>query len=259
MNIIRISNLNYKIDNISILTDINFSIQQGEMFAVIGPNGAGKSTLLKLLCGLIHGKLSGEIFIKDRLIEKYSQLEISKIIAYIPQILEAKNFYGWTVFDYVLTGRFRFLDRLNGFTKNDYDTVEHILAALQITKFKDRYLSTLSGGELQKTLLAAALAQDTEIILLDEFSNFLDLYHKLELDEFIKKLNLQGKTIISVTHNINDAVRFSNRILVLKYGKQYYCGAPRDFIFSKTAEKVFNVKFEKITYSFNNNTVPIFL
>jgi len=249
---LKIKNLSFSINNCLILDKINFKVEHSDFLSVVGPNGAGKSTLLKILCGLITNNYSGEVLLKDKNIKDYSRRQIAEIIAYIPQFAQSKIFAGYTVFEYLLTGRFHYISRLRGYNKKDIEIVGETLANLKIEKFKNRMLTTLSGGELQKVILGAALVQQSEIIMFDESATFLDLKYKLEFLQMTKRLIKSGKTIIFVTHNINEAIDDNTKILALKEGRQHYFGRPINFFDSELAGKVFDVGFKKIIIDDND-------
>ncbi|MBP7651857.1 ABC transporter ATP-binding protein [Candidatus Dependentiae bacterium] len=220
----------------------NLNIKKGEYISIIGQNGSGKSTLLKTIAGLTE-KYSGEILIDDTDIRKIGNNGIAKKIAYVPQFNSGLRFFNFTVFEFVLTGRFPYINKFAGYTHEDKEIVRNVIEYLRIEKYSDRKMSTLSGGELQKAAIGAALAQQSDILLFDEVNAFLDYKHKLELDEILQRLLEREETIISVTHNINDESVKSGKILALKNGEMIYFGCSSDFFKNDGLEKVYDVKF----------------
>ncbi|HPG29926.1 MAG TPA: ABC transporter ATP-binding protein [bacterium] len=222
------------------ITGLN--IEKGDYVSVIGQNGSGKSTFLKTIAGLTEN-YKGDIFFENIDIRKIAKNIQAKKIAYVPQFNCGLQFYDFTVFDYVMTGRFPFINRFAGYTSNDKEIVRDILSYLQLEKYADRKMITLSGGELQKTAIGAALAQQSDILLLDEVSSYLDYKHKLELDEIVIRLIKRNETIISVTHNINDETVAYGKILAFKKGNVIFYGKSTDFFSENWLEKVYDVKF----------------
>ncbi len=247
MKKLEIKDLNIKFNGGSDFTlDIsNITISNGDYISVIGPNGSGKSTLLKTIAGLIT-RYSGSIKINNEDLKNLKKKEIAKKIAYVPQFNSGMSFFNFTVFEYILTGRFPYINKLAGYTKKDREIVRGIISYLNIEKYKDRMMKTLSGGELQKASIGAALAQQSDILLFDEVNAFLDYKHKIELEEILSRLIKRGETIISVTHNINDSLLDSGKILALKSGELAYYGTLEDFIKNNGLEKVYGVPFIKM-------------
>lgn len=199
-------NMTYK----RILKDINLEFKQGKWTHIIGPNGAGKSTLLKLLCGLIL-PTSGNICIQNQSLFTLSHIERAKYIAYVPQRLE--NLPEITVFDFVMQSHFALSDDKSAilYTKNALERV-------QLMQLATRRLNTLSGGELQRAMIAAALAQNTPVILLDEPTTSLDMAQSEKIHRLLYTICASGKTIISVTHDLKNASWTADHTVVLKDG-----------------------------------------
>lgn len=242
----------YKKENL-VIKNVSFELGKGKIIGVIGPNGCGKSTLLKLLSGYLD-KDSGEIYINGTDLNTMERKERAKIIGVVPQKLEVG--FPFIVRDFVLMGRYPFLKRLEGYSKNDKDAVEKIIEEMKIGYLANKSIESLSGGEKQLVFIAKALVSNPEILLLDEPISNLDINHQKELREIVKKLNAQnGTTVVIVSHDINYILGICEEIIVLKNGEIYKKGKVRDVITVECIEKVFGVTSEIILY--NNSDIYI--
>ncbi|AAL81033.1 ABC transporter ATP-binding protein [Pyrococcus furiosus DSM 3638] len=233
---IRVRNLSFSYNGRAILRDIAFEVKEGEFLAILGPNGAGKSTLLRCLAKIL--KCEGEIEICGRNLHEYSRRELSKTIAYVPQRVEP-NFL--RVFDMVLLGRKPYMGIIP--SEEDIKAVERALKTLKIEHLAGRLTKTLSGGELQKVAIARALAQESSIILLDEPTNNLDPRSQVDLMNLLRKLSQAGKTIVTVMHDINLALRFAEKLMFMKNGEVVGIVETKK-ISPEIIEETFNVKAE---------------
>ncbi|WP_456423088.1 ABC transporter ATP-binding protein [Thermococcus sp.] len=208
---IEAKNLHFSYGEREVLRGIDFKAEAGEFVAILGPNGAGKSTLVKCLAGIL--KCPG-VGINGRPLIDYSPRELSGIMAYVPQRIEP-NFL--TVFDTVLLGRKPYM----GLTpsKRDLKVVNDSLKRLGIEKLALKRTNEISGGELQKVSIARALAQEPKILLMDEPTNNLDLKSQLEVMRLARELSKDGKTVITVMHDVNLALRFAKRFIFMKDGR----------------------------------------
>jgi len=244
MNVIEAKKLSFTISGIDILKEVSFAVDHGEFISIIGPNGAGKSTLIKCLLRIFMG--NGTVLIKGTHLEAYSQRELAKIISYVPQTGELIP--SFTVSEFVLMGRYPYLSPLSSSTRADHEAVLEALRLTGTDEFAGRELSTLSGGERQKVFIAAALAQGSEIMLLDEPTTFLDPKHQYDILKILRKLNEYGVTIIAVTHDINHAVLFSRRILGIKEGKMLFDGPPEGVMKNETLYELYERPFTFIVH-----------
>ncbi|WP_033160071.1 ABC transporter ATP-binding protein [Mycoplasmoides alvi] len=238
------NDLVFSINNLRIyphfnLQNIKFSILQNNICAFIGNNGAGKSSLINLLVKNCH--LQNEnIFIKNKDLNKISYKELSKLISYVPQI---NNIYHeLSVWDFIAIGRLPHTNFLGFLTKNDKEIIKTISKLLKIDALFELKINQLSGGQLQKVIIANALVQETPIIVLDEPLNHLDLQSQEDMLILIKKLkNDFNKTIIIVLHDIEIAANLADQIVVFYNGSVPLIGKPIDIITSENIKKYFNV------------------
>jgi len=237
--ILEIKNLYYTINNKKILDNISFDISSGDFISVLGPNGAGKTTLIKNITNIIHYN-SGLILLNNKDIKKYRKKEFSKNVAYIPQSINID--YNFSVKDIVLMGRLPYLKLFEEYTDKNYEICEKIMKELHIFEFRDRSILTLSGGEQQRVFIARALAQNSNILVLDEPISELDIGNQINTMTLLKKLNKEKKiTIITVLHDINIALNFTSKCLLLKKGKIIEYDFTEKVLNQENVKSIFNI------------------
>ncbi|WP_322931416.1 ABC transporter ATP-binding protein [Arenibacter sp. GZD-96] len=222
----------------------------GELMAIVGINGIGKSTLLRTL-GNVQPKLSGSIHVDDTPIEHYSQAQLAqKISVVLTEPLASKNM---TVWELVALGRQPYTNWIGNLSANDIHKINDALALVEIMPLKERPCYELSDGQLQRTLIARALAQDTSIMLLDEPTTHLDLYHKAHVLTLLKSIAHQTqKAILFTTHEIDLAIQLCDTMLLMEKDTMHF-GQPCELIASKTFESIFpedTIQFDATTGSF---------
>lgn len=221
-----------------ILNGVSLTVQRGRLVTVIGPNGSGKSTLFKSAAGIIP-TLSGEVLIDGAKAADLSRSETAKKIAYLAQ---GKSVPDMTVFQLVLHGRFPYLSYPRRYSEKDKRLA---IAALKKTGLAERAespLSSLSGGMRQNAYIAMALTQDTDYILLDEPTTYLDISHQLSLMKNLRELAKEGKGVAAVLHDLPLAFTFSDIIAVLDKGEIIACGEPREICESGIISEVFGTE-----------------
>lgn len=254
--IIEIKNLHFSFGQKDILHGLDLIINQGDFISIIGPNGSGKTTLLKNLNGILTPRL-GELIYCQKKNLVMNQKELAKLVSYVPQALS--NQIPYTVYDFVMMGRYPHLSPFTTISLEDHQKVKDSLNLTQTLCFKDRSLSNLSGGECQKVYIAAALAQDTPIMLLDEPATFLDPKHQVEIYQLIANLNKShDKTIVMVTHDIHCALHYSNRILGIRNGSIDFDAGSNEFSTDVSLlESLFDVSFHYVDDPLLNTRWPI--
>lgn len=241
---IKINNLSYKYDQKEVLKDINLTFQQGKIYTILGPNGTGKSTLLKLLNRWL--KLTkGCIFYDGQDITVMKNLDIARKVAIVPQ--ENNWQYDFIGEEIVIMGRYPHLKRFEKEGIEDFKIAYQAMNKTNTEYLKNRNINKISGGEKQRLVVARALAQETDVILLDEPVSQLDLQHQLEIMRIIRKMaNEENKLAICVLHDINLAISFSDELIFIKEGSIYAQGRP-EMVVSKTLIKdVYGVDSEVI-------------
>lgn len=223
-----------------VIRDIDVSIGGGEAVAVIGPNGSGKSTLLKILSGILTPQ-EGSVLLSGRDISEFSRREVSKRIALVSQ--DGGGNFPFSVRDVVLMGRAPYLSGFALEKKGDYERVRWAMEVTDLVGLSDRLLMELSGGERQRALIARALAQDTQLLLLDEPTAYLDIGHQVAVSGLLRRLHREyQKTVVSVTHDINLASTFFDRVILMSDGRVFADGTPDEVIRKDTIEEVYHTR-----------------
>lgn len=238
---IKIEGIKFSYGNKEILKNINLEIKKGKMIGILGPNGCGKSTLLKNILGYLKPS-SGNIFINNKKTDSISSKELAKLVSLVPQ--KSSLMSPMTVEDFVLMGRLPHLtSSWSGYRGEDFKIVKDKLNFLELNKFEKRVALSLSGGEFQRVLLARALVQDTELLLLDEPTSALDLNHAVEILNSVKMLvSNHGITGVAVLHDLNLASMFCDEIIMMKDGEIYYQGTPQEVIKEEILKEIYNLK-----------------
>ncbi|MFJ5759019.1 ABC transporter ATP-binding protein [Neobacillus sp. NPDC093182] len=222
-----------------IVKSLSIEIPDRQITTIIGPNGCGKSTLLKAITRIISHQ-SGSILLDGKDISKVNTKILAKQMAILPQTPESAS--GLTVGELVSYGRFPYQKGFGRLTKKDYEVIDWALEVTGTIDYKFRPVDALSGGQRQRVWIAMALAQETEIIFLDEPTTYLDMAHQLEVLELLQKLNHeQERTIVMVLHDLNQAARFADHIIALKDGEIVKAGSCEEVISQKVLRKVFNI------------------
>jgi len=222
------------------LDDLSLSLEPGEVRALIGPNGSGKSTALQALAGLIkptagHAELEGEP------IASMSRREIARRLAFLPQQPSAPD--EMTVEQLVRQGRFAHVGLFRGYGPKDEEAIRWALESTGLTNFAERGLRELSGGERQRAWISAALAQEAQILLLDEPTSFLDIGYQIEVLDLVHRLSRERNvTIVMAIHDLNQAMSICDQISLLERGRLVFDGDPKDLAGSGLIERVFRVK-----------------
>lgn len=225
-----------------VLHKVSVVFKRGRVTAIAGPNGSGKSTLLKTLTGIVPKK-EGKIYVGEILSDKLSSLEKARHIAYLPQL---KNIPDLTVKTMVLHGRFSHLSYPRRYRKEDLAAVDKALETTGLTEYAEKNVSSLSGGTVQLVFLAMALAQSTEVILLDEPTSFLDISHQIKLMELCRSLAADGKAIAAVMHDIPLTLKYADELIVMKDGCVAASGTADEVYKSGILNDVFNVKIKEV-------------
>lgn len=225
-----------------IVKDLSVEIPDKKITTIIGSNGCGKSTLLKAITRIISYQ-SGAIVLDGGNISKENTKILAQKMAILPQTPESAN--GLTVGELVSYGRFPHQRGFGRLTKRDYEVIDWALEVTGTKDFKFRPVDALSGGQRQRVWIAMALAQETEIIFLDEPTTYLDMAHQLEVLELLQKLNKeQERTIVMVLHDLNQAARFADYIIALKDGEIVKAGNCEEVINREVLKKVFHIDAE---------------
>lgn len=225
-----------------VVKELSFTVRTGEILAVTGPNGCGKTTLLRALCGIIPYH-NGSARINGCEISALKRTELSKKAALLSQTGAGGEYADFTVMETVMLGRYAHSG--SGASKADREIAERCLEQTGTAELKDRLITELSGGQLQRVFLARAFAQEPEVIFLDEPANHLDLKYQLRLLESLKGWTAQGRTVVGVFHDLNLAAALSDRIMLMDNGKAAADGKAADICRSDALSHVYGFDVRK--------------
>jgi iron complex transport system ATP-binding protein len=219
------------------VADVSFTLPDAGFVAIAGPNGAGKSTLVGILAGVRRG-YRGSCMYQSRELRSWDRAAFARDVAFLPQAVRVE--FPFTVEQVVLMGRTPYGGGWFD-TQDDADAAEAALAITDTVAFRNRDFRTLSGGERQRVLLASALAQKPKILLLDEPATFLDLRHMTAMQGLLSRLAREGMLVVTVTHDLNLALRHAHRVLLLDQGRVVGDGAPDKVLQPHSIEQTFGV------------------
>ena len=240
-----IKDLSYSYPNKQVLDNVSFSIKDKKITTILGPNGCGKTTMFQLMTKNLKLQ-TGTICLEDKNINEIKLKEFARKVSIVHQYNTA-----WpdiTVEKLVSYGRVPYVKLGRGYSREDKEKIAWAMNVTGIDSFKGRPLATLSGGQKQRAWIAMALAQNTEILLLDEPTTYLDIKYQIEILRLIKRLNEEyGITIVMVLHDINQAIAFSDEIIGLKDGKVMVCGSQEKELNPKAIEMLYDINLKMET------------
>ncbi len=239
-----LQNLSFRYGEEKLIDHLNLEVESGDFIGVMGANGSGKTTLIRLLAGYLKPE-SGSIQLLGKKIEALSMRERARKIAVVPQSFDV--LFPFTAKDVVLMGRWSHLKPLAYESKKDLEITQEAMELTDCLAFQDRFVTELSGGEKERVLLARALAQQAQILLLDEPTTHLDIQHQVEIFKLLKSLHIQKKlTIITVLHDLNFAGQACEKILLLQKGKAAKFGPSEEILSEQNISEVFNASIDVI-------------
>ena len=223
--------------NRPVLKGVSFAAGQGELFALLGPNGSGKSTLIKIIVGILQPE-RGRVSIDGRDLSSISRRDLAKLVGYVAQ--ESAMRFPLTAMELVLQGRFA-QGRLIGFESDrDISEAEWAMSVTETTEYAARPVTELSGGERQRVMLARAIAVRPKVLVLDEPVANLDVAHQVKMLQLIKRLSVEEEMMaVVVTHELNLAAEFANKVLLLRQGEVIECGPPKEVMTEAALRGVF--------------------
>ena len=220
-----------------VLHDITVRFDPAQLTAIVGPNGAGKSTLIGIMAGFRHG-YSGVCSYRDRDIQKWSRRALARCISVVPQSLHVD--FPFTAEQVVMMGRSPYSHGLFE-APGDHQAVEDAMRMTDTIDFRGRDFRSLSGGERQRVVLASALAQSPDFLLLDEPATYLDLKHQVSIYRLVHQMRSSGRGVLTVTHDLNTALTYADRVVLLSDGAIAADGRPGEVLTASTVEQIFGV------------------
>ncbi|WP_048000710.1 ABC transporter ATP-binding protein [Lactiplantibacillus herbarum] len=246
MNLIETQAVSIGYADKTIIDNLSINIPQGQITTLIGPSGSGKSTLIRALAHLLK-PTTGVILLDQENIQAIKTKTLAKKMAVLPQTNQTAN--DLSVEELVSFGRLPYRRPLAGLTTTDHEKIEWALTQASLQALRHRTLSTLSGGQRQRAWIAMAIAQDTETIILDEPTTYLDLTHQLDVMLLVKRLNEQShRTIIMALHDLNHAARFSDHLIAIKKGQVKAQGSVKDVMTAENLKAIFNINATLVDY-----------
>lgn len=238
MGIVKIDGLSVSFGKHEVLTDINIEIKKGEFVTILGPNGSGKTTLLKSISNMIETR-KNTVWVDGQDVFLMKAKERARLMSVVPQNTDVV--YEFTCHDVVMMGRYPHVSRFKGETEKDKDIVLKAMQTTNVEYLKDRFFTEISGGERQRVVLAQAIAQEPDLILLDEPISNLDPQYQVEILDTVKKLSIEkGLTVIAILHDLNFASMYSDKVILMKEGKIFTSGMAQDVLTAENIKRVFD-------------------
>lgn len=240
MRILNVDNLSFSYGKNQVLESVSMEFYQGTFYGIIGPNGCGKSTLLKNLYGYLTPG-NGSISIYDEDIKHMKARQRAKYIAYVPQ--ETTTGFDFSVYDVIAMGRNPYHSALQPMSGKDHERIMEAMEETSTTHLRNKSINELSGGEKQRTIIARAFAQDSEIILMDEPVSMLDINHQIEIMDLARTLaDKSYKTIICVLHDLNLAAQYAQHIFLMSEGNLAHSGMPNEVLTGEILTDIYKVQ-----------------
>lgn len=253
MEALEVSEIGVGYSNELIIKDLSVSIPPKEITTIIGPNGCGKSTLIKTIARILNAKY-GAVFLEGKAIHAMDTKEVAKRMAILPQTAEAPG--GLTVFELVSYGRFPHRKGMGSLNRTDYEHIHWAIDVTGLNDLKDRPTSALSGGQRQRVWIAMALAQGTDVLVLDEPTTYLDLAYQLDILLLLERLNKkENRTIVMVLHDLNHASRFSDYMIAMRDGEVITEGTPNEVMTCENLKSVFQIDADLALCPYSSNPI----
>jgi len=243
--LMKLENISFAYETLPVLRDLSISIRENDFIGLIGPNGSGKSTLLKIMGALLKPD-SGSIQFKESLLSRINKKLFAQSVSWIPQ--DHPMVFPFRVSEIVLMGRHPYLSPLSFESEEDFEITRRAMETTMTSQFADRYFNEISGGEKQRVMIASALAQNPEMMLLDEPTASLDLKYQIQILSILKNLNAEHKmTLIMAMHDLNLASKFCNRLILVNEGQIVRDGTPEQVLEKNILEQVYGIEVDLVS------------
>lgn len=239
---IKLNNVTAGYNKVEIIKNITIGFEEGTITSIVGKNGCGKTTLLKTASNLLI-PFRGNVTISCKDISNIPNKELAKKFSFLPQLRTVPNI---TVYNLIMHGRYPYLGFPRTPQKQDKEIVREAIEDMGLNKYIDKNIQELSGGQRQKVYIAMVLAQNTDIIFLDEPTTYLDINHQLEILEILIKLKQMGKTIVMVLHDLGNALTYSDKICLMENGAVAIYDTPQAVFESKAIDKIFKINSAQV-------------
>lgn len=237
---VEIKDVSFGYDQNYIINNINYKIEKNKFYTIVGPNGSGKTTLLRLISKGLNVN-TGSVLVNNKNIKSMSNIALAKIMASVPQTSHIE--FDFTAEEVVMMGRTPYMRRFAIETYKDLEIVHNAMKFTKTYEMRNKKITKMSGGELQRVIISRAIAQEPSILLLDEPISHLDIQHQIELLSMIRNLNIEKNiTVIAVLHDLNMAMEFSDKVLLVENGKIVASGLPEEVLTKENIENVYKVK-----------------
>jgi iron complex transport system ATP-binding protein len=235
--IVKVTDIDFRYKDMWALRGVSFAVRRGEFLGVIGPNGSGKTTLIRIIDGILEPE-KGEVRVSGNAIQGMKRRDLARLVAVVPQ--DSAMIFSFRALEIVMMGRAPHLGMMRFEGESDFEIAQRAMEMTDTLSLANRSMDSLSGGERQRVLIARALAQEPGVILLDESTAHLDIKHQVEFFGLVKRLNRErGLTVIAVTHDINLASAYCDRIMLLKGGRIHTLGMPGEVITESNIREVY--------------------
>lgn len=249
MSDVKLENVSYTVGQTTILDSVSLLFKKKSLTCILGPNGAGKTTLIKAICRIVTP--SGQVYIDGMNTAKMSPSRLAREVSYVPQSLTSN--LAFSVEDFILLSRYPW----QGVSELKKSQLEEVLTVTGIQNHRQQSMKTLSGGERQRALIAAALIQDTPVILLDEISSALDPRYQHQIVNLLTSIRDRGKTLIWATHDINAALLHADTLLAMQSGKKFASGTAAEFLEQEILQRLYGRKFERLLHPRHHKTILV--
>lgn len=255
MSVLSIRDLSWSYDDKEIISDINLEVEKGKFYAIVGPNGSGKTTLLKNILRHLDLK-KNKIFIHDKDLVSYSHRALAMELSSVPQNTEIS--YDFSVYDIVMMGRSPYIKRFSSETDEDCRIVKNAMEITDTWQLRESNIQEISGGERQRVIIARAIAQESQIMLLDEPIANLDMNHQIQVLDTVKRLCSEHKlTVVVVLHDLNIASQYADKMIFLKDGRVIEIGEPENILRESLISKVYGNNFHLMKNPITNKPLII--